>query len=60
MLPFLSAVKSPEVESEVLNVFLFEAAGFEPPPFTHSAARAKAISDSTAIMPSFLIKVLLL
>src|SRR4051794_34953097 len=38
MLPFLSAVKLPDVLLVVWNVRLFEADGFLPPPFTHSYA----------------------
>lgn len=35
-LPFLSAVKSPELDPAVWNVLLFDADGFLPPPLTHS------------------------
>src|SRR4051812_40824487 len=36
MLPFLSALNVPLLLTVVTNVFLLEADGFFPPPFTHS------------------------
>src|SRR3954471_14697783 len=36
MFPFLSAEKVPLLLTVVANVFLLDAAGFFPPPFTHS------------------------
>src|SRR4051794_15969588 len=44
MLPFLSAVNVPLLLAVVANVFLFDADGFLPPPFTHSYA-----TDSVAL-----------
>src|SRR4051812_47999543 len=50
MFPFLSAVNVPDLLTVVTNVFLFDADGFLPPPFTHSyvtAAVAEQVTVST-------------